>query len=750
MDENEEKEYNDIESLAAYLHSGKMQAMKAAEERAELGLPEDNEETDIPEDDLEGVLFTLGRKKKDNVKSRKNGRKVISRSEYDSTIRNAPAQPSLDEFIPSPAKEHTHKTAPAQNYENVQPVQQTFDDLQQERLMAPVSLQELNDNKEKLIMSHAEAEENFPDTQQSMILPPISLQGLNDTQQTPIMPEVTEHEYYDPSHGTDIPGEESFYEENIRPRSRKPKEKKQLFEKLFHSKTEDHEPEELQPESNVTSLAESLSESLGEKAAEIAEKAKDALPPEDTPEVFDITEGSAEEEHFDNAATRLMNAVTHAPETRNDAMREEMENEREEIREEKIYAARLRRGYERQKQSTRTLAYILIALILCAAILGAAAFASSYVVRWALDFSGVASSEFKIDIEIPENADIDMIAAILAENNVINDAKFFKTFAGFYDKLKKENENKKFIAGKYTVSSTMPYSTLLKLFRTETTETKTVDVRIVEGMTSREIGELLEQNNVCFADDFEKYYKNIQNVYDFERRVKESSAKMYQLEGYLFPDTYQFYVVNGMENGVDESDTEAYEKTKKESEKNAKTVAMKMYSNFNEKITRSMYKKMGEMHLTLDEVIALASIVQKEAGSPDDMKDVAGVFLNRIRNSAEFPYLQSDVTVLYAEKEIKPYFKGTDAALTRLCNAYNTYVCEGIPAGAVCNPGIDAINAVLYSTDHEYFYFCANEKTGEIFYATTKEEHEKNLVLAGLTENSDNSGNNSGESGTNE
>jgi UPF0755 protein len=283
----------------------------------------------------------------------------------------------------------------------------------------------------------------------------------------------------------------------------------------------------------------------------------------------------------------------------------------------------------------------------------------------------------------------------------------------------------------------MSYSTLLSLFRTAKTKKETVSVRIIEGMTAREIGALLEENNVCYAEDFEKYYKDILNIYDFERRVKQSSTKMYQLEGYLFPDTYEFYVVSGMADGSSpekgETVQEAKERIKKDSEENALVAAKKMYSNFNDKMTMKMYKKMGEMNMTLDEVVALASIVQKEAGYAEDMEMVASVFLNRIRHSAEFPYLQSDVTIMYVEDVIKPNFKGSETAKTRLCNAYNTYVCTGIPAGPVCNPGLDAINAVLYAADSPYFYFCANPETGEIFYAETEEEHNANKILAGLT-----------------
>ena len=489
-------------------------------------------------------------------------------------------------------------------------------------------------------------------------------------------------------------------------------------------------------ENEIPALAASLSAALGEKAAEIVEQRKNELPPDDIPEIFDIEEGSAEEEEFDSTATRLMNAVND-PQARSVSMKEDFDEEEEEIRAEKIMAARLRKNYERQKQGTRTLAYILIALLLCAAILGASAYASTYIVKWALDFSGVANTEFQLDVTIPDNADIDTVAAILSENNIISDAKFFKLYADFADNLKKDKPPAEFIGGKYTVSSTMSYSTLLSILRTKVTQKKTVSVRIVEGMTAHDIAMLLEDNNVCFADDFEKYYKNIQNNYDFERRVKEETKKFNQLEGYLFPDTYEFYIVNEMEDGKNSVKSrmseEAYDKMKKASEENAVKAAKEMYSNFNSKMTRSMYKKMGEMHLTLDETIALASMVQKEAASEEDMGNVASVFLNRIRNSAEYPYLQSDVTVLYVENDIKPFITGTDTAKQRIYDAYNTYICKGIPAGAVCNPGLSAINAILYAPETPYYYFCANKDTGEIYYAETKEQHEENLVLAGLT-----------------
>ena len=664
MDENknEEQEYNDIGSLAAYLHSGKMQAFKAAEERAESGSgPDDDDEYYDATDEIDEILFTVSKKKK-----KASAEKRISRSQYDDVVRGKKDDSSTDA-----------KTGTAKNDIPKNPIQSSAEKPKPrprpQKAAAPSIAENakqkidsvLNDAKSK-IASHKPEEKSAVKTEESK--PPVKSVGVSDET---------------------VPG-----------------------------------------------LAASLSAALGEKASEIVRENRNSLPQEDTPEVFDVEEGTEEEEVFDKTATRLMNAVND-PRQRSVSMIDDVEAEEEEKREEKQRIARLRLGYERQKQSTRTLAYILVALLLCAAILGCAAYASTYLVKWALDFTGVGAQEFKIDVTIPDNADISTVAAILSENNIISDAKFFKAYADFADKLKNNEDKRDFIAGKYTVSSTMSYSTLLSILRTKTTAVKTVNVRIVEGMTAHEIGQLLEENNVCFAEDFEKYYRNIQNNYDFERRVKENSLKYNQLEGYLFPDTYEFYIVNSMETGgkpgKNETAEEAYEKMRKESEENAKEAAKKMYSNFNEKMTRSMYKKMGEMHMTLDEIIALASIVQKEAGSAEDMEQVASVFLNRIRNSAEYPYLQSDVTVLYVENDIKPYIKGTDAAKQRIYNAYNTYVCQGIPAGAVCNPGLDAINAVLYAPDTPYFYFCANEETGDIYYAATQEEHEQNLLLAQIT-----------------
>ena len=178
------------------------------------------------------------------------------------------------------------------------------------------------------------------------------------------------------------------------------------------------------------------------------------------------------------------------------------------------------------------------------------------------------------------------------------------------------------------------------------------------------------------------------------------------MEGYLFPDTYTFYL-----------------------DEDARIVAKKFCKNFNLKITADIYGRMEDLGMELEELLTIASMVQAEARSVSDMKKVASVFLNRLEKPNEYPLLQSDPTKNYVEDIIIPNIEVPSKAMYE---AYNTYEGSGLPPGPICNPGLDAINAVLYPTDTDYYFFCANVETGEVFYAETNEQHEENLVLAGL------------------
>lgn len=388
---------------------------------------------------------------------------------------------------------------------------------------------------------------------------------------------------------------------------------------------------------------------------------------------------------------------------------------------EKSKSAEAEKQLKKNRQRLKTIAGIFLGVILSSGVLFVGVKLGSRIYNAVMDYAGMDDSEFQVQVEIPENPTVDQVIDVLEANGIVKDKDFFKQ----YIERKSEEKEIEFVGGEFTLSSAMNYSRILSALTATTVQKTTVDVTIIEGMTAVQIGELLETNYVCRASDFLKFYREKMDKYDFERRVLPNKLKFNQLEGYLFPDKYEFFVCNKLKE-----DPKADIDTTEE----ARAAAGKMYSNFNSKISKQMYKQMNEMGLTLDELISLASMVQSEVGNVDDMRKVASVFLNRLHNSEEFPQLQSDVTVFYVQQNIEPYYKnsGLKTSLSDISNAYDTYVCDGIPAGPICNPGMDAINAVLNPEATDYYYFCANEQTGETYYARTQEEFDECLVLAGL------------------
>ena len=131
--------------------------------------------------------------------------------------------------------------------------------------------------------------------------------------------------------------------------------------------------------------------------------------------------------------------------------------------------------------------------------------------------------------------------------------------------------------------------------------------------------------------------------------------------------------------------------------------------------------------MTLDQVITLASVIQKEAGNADEMGMVSSVFHNRIDDaSAGLPLLQSDVTILYVESDIKPY---QSRATQEVYDAYNTYVCKGLPVGPICSPGLDAIKAAIHPEESQYYFF-VTDINGKYYYGKTLDQHYANVRKA--------------------
>ena len=187
------------------------------------------------------------------------------------------------------------------------------------------------------------------------------------------------------------------------------------------------------------------------------------------------------------------------------------------------------------------------------------------------------------------------------------------------------------------------------------------------------------------------------------KEIPENEDRIYALEGYLFPDTYEFY---------------CYEKPK--------TAIRRFLNAYNTRITREMLDRAEEIGMTMDEVLTLASLIEKEAKT-EDMAKVSSVFHNRLEHPEQFPNLQSNTTDYY------PYTKDTMPEGYSETSKYNTYNIQGLPPGPICNPGLNAIRAALYPADTNYYYFNM-DVNGKAYFARTLQEHNKNLQTASQVE----------------
>ena len=362
-------------------------------------------------------------------------------------------------------------------------------------------------------------------------------------------------------------------------------------------------------------------------------------------------------------------------------------------------------GKKRKKKKKKRVAFngsifggiILVTIILTVSMLLAVGGLSV-----GMEYYGIGQDDSEIRFNIPEGSSNEEIADMLFENGVIKNKDLFLMTI----KLMKANN---IYPGDITLRPSMPYSDIIEELEKQRLHYETVTITFTEGEYLTEIANKLEENNVCTANEFLFTFQK-DFGFTFESYLTDNENAFYAREGYFFPDTYEFYV----------GDT-------------ASNITRVLREHYNSKINDAMYKKMNDMGLSLNETITLASIVQKEAANAEEMPKVASVFLNRLHDPDTFPMLQSNTTYDYIEKVIKP-MTDNDDLVAHYTEYYDTYAIDGLPAGPICNPGMDAIMAVLNPEKTNYYYFCNNIETGETFYAETLEEHEKNMITAGLAD----------------
>lgn len=310
-----------------------------------------------------------------------------------------------------------------------------------------------------------------------------------------------------------------------------------------------------------------------------------------------------------------------------------------------------------------------------------------------------------VKVVIPKDAKRNDIVKILKKDKLITHKFFCKFVLSLTSQIDKSKEE--FLPGVYYIRKDIGVENMLKSFKPQNL-TQTVTVSIPEGFTIDQIAERLEKNKVCSKKAF---YGNLdQQIYDygFAKTAQKKNGRYHDLEGYLFPDTYQFYVGD-----------------------NPSRVVKKMLGQFNTKWTSEFEKKAKAKGMTVDEVITLASIIQKEALGEKQMKQISSVFHNRLKKSSSFPTLQSDATAHYVNTDIKD--KTNKSKYDSYLKKYDTYQCTGLPVGAICNPGEEAIRAALEPDSSSYMYFCHDTKSKRIYLANTLSQQEANQRRAGIT-----------------
>ncbi len=321
----------------------------------------------------------------------------------------------------------------------------------------------------------------------------------------------------------------------------------------------------------------------------------------------------------------------------------------------------------------------------------------------------VSSTDFRVVLE----KDMDAYEVIdeLAKKDLINNPMFCKLFAKIMslDVKKDSMGNKKTIVfpeGTYYLNSSMGVEGMLLEIRTNGVESNTVKVTFPEGFNVDQIVEKLDDAGVCSAASLYNAMVSdeIFEKYDFLSSVTEKELRYRVLEGYLYPDTYEFY--------IGESPTSVIER---------------FLNNFEDKWSEQYAARAQALGYTVDEILTVASILEKEAFDAAQMPVISGILYNRLESSS-FPFINCDSTAKYIEG-----FKDTLEAsgqYSEYMKVYDTYQKTGLPIGAICCPGADAIYSALYPESNDYYYFL-HDAEGKIYLAQTAAEHQSNMQYLG-------------------
>lgn len=316
----------------------------------------------------------------------------------------------------------------------------------------------------------------------------------------------------------------------------------------------------------------------------------------------------------------------------------------------------------------------------------------------AADVLAFGREDRPVTVTVYESDDLDSIVEKLYSNGLIRYRSLFRLYAGI------SHAEEDIDPGIYDLNAKYDYHALVKMMSASSTRTVVKGVLIPEGYTCRQIFNLLEEKRICTAQDLEDYAASGElNDYWFLENVDRGTK--YCLEGYLFPDTYDFY-----RNST------------------PREVLEKLLDNFNTRFDDDMKAQLEKLNTTVvtgggytvKEVTIIASMIEKEAAAPAEAPNIAGVIYNRLFRWGSNPaYLNIDASIVYA-LDGKNELTREDLQID---SPYNTYTNVGLTPTPISNPGLSSLQAALNPASHNYYYYVLNPSTGMHTFSTTYEEH---------------------------
>ena len=364
-----------------------------------------------------------------------------------------------------------------------------------------------------------------------------------------------------------------------------------------------------------------------------------------------------------------------------------------------------------KKKKSHLKAFFISLLIFLVLISAGGYFGYQYVQSSLLPVD--ANSKEYVTVQIPEGSNIQEIGSTLEHSGVIKHGVIF----AFYAKYKNYSDLK---AGYYNLQKSMSTEDIIKELQkggtAEPQEPSLADLTIPEGYTIEQIAQTVGQLKGEFKEPLtaDAFLAKVQDDNFISQEIakypnlleslpKKESGVRYRLEGFLFPATYSIKESTTLDSLIDEM-----------------LAAM-------DKTLAPHYSTIKSKNLTVNELLTIASLVEKEGAKTEDRKLIAGVFYNRLNLGIP---LQSNIAILYAQGKLGQKISlADDAGIdTSINSPYNVYTNLGLMPGPVDSPSQDAIEASINQTKSENLYFVANVTDGKVYYAVTQEEHDRNVA----------------------